>query len=303
MTAVSAEQLSSLSPERLDVPVAGGSLAVFRLGRADPVVLAVHGITSNSHAWVAVARALENRASLFAPDMRGRGRSSSLPGPYGVAAYASDLLAVLDRLAIEQTVAVGHSLGAYVVARLAADHPERVRAAVLVDGGLTIPGALQSDPQTFIDGFLGPVLARLRERFPSRKAYYDWWRAHPAFEGGIVADDHLVSHADHDLEGVEPELRSSVIEDAVRTDADEVLEIGEAAHRLTVPATLVCAPRGLFDEPNPMQPPELVREWAAEAQHQRRVLQVPDTNHYTLIMGAAGAGAVAEAITSALDTR
>jgi pimeloyl-ACP methyl ester carboxylesterase len=210
------------------------------------------------------------------------------------------LLALLDRLAIEQTVAVGHSLGAYVVARLAADHPERVRAVVLVDGGLTIPGALQSDAQTFIDGFLGPVLARLRERFPSREAYRDWWRAHPALRGGEVADKDLFPYADHDLQGVEPELRSSVVEDAVRTDADEVLTIGEAAHRLTVPASLLCAPRGLFDEPNPMQPVELVREWAAEAQDRRRALQVPDTNHYTLLFSEPGARAVAETVTGYL---
>jgi len=278
------------------VPVAGGSLAVFRLGRAEPVVLAVHGITSNSHAWMAVARALGNRASLVAPDLRGRGRSSSLPGPYGVAAYARDLLALLDRLSIEQTVAVGHSLGAYVVARLAADHPERARAVVLVDGGLAIPGALQTDAQTFIDAFLGPVLARLRERFPSREAYRDWWRAHPALRGEEVADKDLFPYVDHDLEGLEPELRSSVVEDAVRTDADEVLTIGEAAHRLTVAASLLCAPRGLFDEPNPMQPVGLVREWAAEAPDQRRVFQVPDTNHYTLLFSEPGARTVAETV-------
>jgi hypothetical protein len=106
----------------------------------------------------------------------------------------------------------------------------------------------------------------------------------------------LFPFADHDLEGVEPELRSSVLEDAVRTDADEVLMIGEAAHRLTVPASLLCAPRGLFDEPNPMQPVELVREWAAEAQEQRRVFQVPNTNHYTLLFSEPGARTVAETV-------
>jgi pimeloyl-ACP methyl ester carboxylesterase len=284
------------TPDRLDVPVAGGSLAVYRLGRTDPVVLAVHGITSNSHAWVAVARALEGRASLAAADLRGRGRSAELPGPYGVAAYVRDLLAALDRLGLEKTVAIGHSLGAYIVARLAADHPERVRAAVLVDGGLTIPGARDVDPQTFIDGFLGPVLARLRERFPNPQSYHDWWRAHPALKGGAVADHDLIPYADHDLTGVQPDLRSSVVEQAVRADADEVLEIGEPAHRMAVPATLLCAPRGLLDEPNPMQPLELAREWAAEAPDRRRAVQVPDTNHYTLIMSQRGARAVAETV-------
>ena len=69
------EELDPVAVKRLDVPVAGGSLAVYRLGSANPLVLAVHGITSNSHSWVAVARALERHASLAAVDLRGRGRS------------------------------------------------------------------------------------------------------------------------------------------------------------------------------------------------------------------------------------
>jgi pimeloyl-ACP methyl ester carboxylesterase len=283
-------------PDRREIDVEGGSLATFRFGRGAALVLAVHGITSNSHAWLAVARALDGRASLAAPDLRGRGRSAALPEPYGVGAYARDLLAVVDQLGIEQTVVVGHSLGGYIVSRLAADHPERVRGVVLADGGLTIPGAQRTDPQTFIDAFLGPVLARLRQHFPSREAYHDWWRAHPAFRGGEVGDQDLVAYADHDLVGEEPALRSSVVEDAVRADAEEVLEIGEAANRLTVPATLLCASRGLFDEPNPMQPLELAQAWAAHAPDLRRAVQVPDTNHYTLLFGERGAHAIAQTV-------
>ncbi len=39
------------------------------------------------------------------------------------------MLAVLDALALERAILVGHSLGAYIVARLAAEHPERVHGA------------------------------------------------------------------------------------------------------------------------------------------------------------------------------
>ena len=77
--------------ERLDVPVGGGTLAAFRLSDGPETVLAVHGITANSRSWLPVARSLAGRASLVAVDLRGRGSSSALPGPYGMAAYASDL--------------------------------------------------------------------------------------------------------------------------------------------------------------------------------------------------------------------
>ena len=287
--------------ERLDVPVEGGSLATFRLGTGAVPVLAVHGISSSSHNWPALARALDGRATLVAPDLRGRGRSNGLPAPYGIEAYVRDLLAVLDSLGAEPLVSAGHSLGGYIVARLAAAHPERVKGAVLVDGGLTQPGAEDMvDSEGFADRVLGPAIARLRMEFPDRESYRQWWRAHPAFAGDVVRPEDLDAYADHDLIGEPPHMRSAVVEEAVRHDALEVLRSGQAAHRLELPATHLCAERGLLDDPNPFQPRELVESWAAEAPQQRRVVPVPDTNHYTLALGAPGARAIAEAITAYL---
>ncbi|MGN6868801.1 MAG: alpha/beta fold hydrolase [Solirubrobacteraceae bacterium] len=290
---------------RFDIPVAGGTLALFRLGTgpgtAEPVI-AVHGITANSHAWLAVDRALDGRAALLAVDLRGRGASSGLPGPYGMAAYAADLLAVLDACGLERAVLVGHSLGAYAVARFAADHPERVRAAVLVDGGLTDPALQDVDPEPFLAAFLGPALARLDLTFADRAAYRDWWRAHPALAGSDVTNPDLIAYADHDLGGSAPELRSTVAREAVRADAHELFEMGQPAHRLTVPVEMLRAPRGLQNEPTPMIAADLAAAWAVEAPDQRRVTEVPDVNHYTLVMGASGARAVAQAIVRALQT-
>jgi pimeloyl-ACP methyl ester carboxylesterase len=294
--------VTSTQFERLDVAVQGGALATFRLSKGEPgaaPVLAIHGITGTSRAWLPIARALDARVSLVAVDLRGRGRSNELPAPYGMAAHAADALAVLDRLGIERAVVVGHSLGAYITARLAADHPDRIAAVVLVDGGLTIPAPSAVDPQVFVTAFLGPALARLRMTFASREAYRDWWRAHPALVASDVADADIVAYADHDLVGEEPQLRSSVAERAVRADAGELFEMGDAAHRLRVPATLLGAPRGLQDDPNPMQPPALAQPWVAEAPAQRSFVQIPDVNHYSITMGSHGAAAVAEAILAA----
>ena len=265
---------------RTDVPVAGGALATFRLGEApdggDPV-LAIHGITASSHSWLAVARALDGRASLLAPDLRGRARSNRLPAPYGMAAYARDMLAVLDHFGLERAVLVGHSLGGYAVARFGVD-PQAVAAAVL-----------------------GPALARLQQTFSSPEAYHAWWRAHPAFANGI-RDEDLVAYADHDLVGEPPALRSSVGEEVVRADAAELLEIGKPAHRLRVRTELLCAERGMLDDPNPLQPPAIAEPWAAAAPGIRRTERVPGVNHYTIVMGAAGAGVVANVIVRALQS-
>ncbi len=292
--------------DRTDVAVSGGALATFRLGhgpeRADPVV-AVHGITANSHCWLAVARALDGRAELVAVDLRGRAASNALPPPYGMEAYSRDLLAVLDHYGLERAVLVGHSLGAYAVARFATDHRDRVSAVLLVDGGLAAPLPDDVDPQAVVAAVLGPALARLKQRFATREAYFDWWRAHPAFAHADVSDPDLVAYADHDLAGEPPELRSSVGEDVVSADAAEMLDLGKPAQRLEVPAELVCAERGMIDDPNPIQPEALAQPWAAAAPELRRTARVAGVNHYSLVMGATGAGVLAEAIVRALQSR
>jgi pimeloyl-ACP methyl ester carboxylesterase len=263
-------------------------------------VLAVHGITATSRNWTAVARELGDRANLVAVDLRGRGESNSLPGPYGLAAHARDALAVLDALGLERVVLAGHSLGAYVVARVAAEHPERADAAVLVDGGLRIPGTEGVDPQEFLDAFLGPALARLRMRFATREEYRAWWRRHPAFSGSDVDEGDLSAYADYDLVGDEPELRSSVAEDAVRADAADLFELGDDAAGLRLPATLLVAPRGLLNDPDPMQPLPLAQEWASAAPELRRAIEVPDVNHYSIALGARGSRVVAEQLATAV---
>jgi pimeloyl-ACP methyl ester carboxylesterase len=286
--------------ERFDVPVDGGSLAAFRFG--DPTessVVAVHGITANSQTWRLVARQLAPEVSVLAIDLRGRGQSAGLPGPYGLASHARDILAVLDHLGMTRAVLVGHSMGAYVITRLAAEHPERVEALVLVDGGLSQPLPPDADRQAIVDTVLSSVLARIRMSFESRDAYRAWWRAHPAFAGGQVAEDILAPHADHDLVGEPPALRSGVTEAAVRADAEDVLDAGTLAERLTVPATLIRAPRGLINDERPVQPSEWATAWAQGAPDRRRVIDVADVNHYTLVMGA-GANTVAETIRAAL---
>ncbi|HEX5192255.1 MAG TPA: alpha/beta hydrolase [Solirubrobacteraceae bacterium] len=286
----------------IEVPVAGGSLAIHRLGsvRDDaPAVLAVHGILATSAAWLAAGAALRDEIALIAPDLRGRGDSHALPGPFGLDAHVADLLAVLDALELERVVMAGHSMGAYVVARLAARHPERVSRLVLVDGGLTIDGRERVDPGPFLREFLGPALARLRMTFADVDEYVAWWCKHPSIAGTDIDEAVLRGYAEHDLVGTPPQARSSVNADALEPDGGDVLRSVDA-RGLTLPAVLLCAPRGMVNDPNPMQPLALARAWAASDPGRRRAVQVPDTNHYTIALGAAGAAAVAAEIRAAV---
>jgi pimeloyl-ACP methyl ester carboxylesterase len=284
--------------ERVDVEVPGGRLATFRLGAQHPeapLVLAIHGITSSSRTWLAIARELGDRAALVAVDLRGRGRSNELPPPFGLDAHVRDMIAVLDHLGLERATVAGHSLGAYVAARLATAHPDRVERLVLVDGGLTIPESEGVDKEKFIEEFLGATLARLEMTFPDLDAYVAWWREHPAFADTDVAPADLEQYAAHDLVGDPPELRSSVNPQVVRDDGLDLFSAPDA-ERLALPTMLLCAPKGMIDDPRPMQPLALVERWAEADLDRRQAVQVPGVNHYTIALGAHGARAVAAAI-------
>lgn len=289
-------------PAALDVPVAGGRLRVATTGPVDgrALALCVHGITSTSRAWVAVAPLLDRAGvGAAAPDLRGRGASARLPGPFGMAAHAADLVAVLDHLGVERAVAVGHSMGAYVVARLAADHPDRVAGVVLVDGGLPIarPGAPLLDTQAALDALLGPAIARLRQTFASADDYVAFWRSHPAFAEDGSWTPAAEAYARYDLVGEPPELRPSAAEGAVRADGAELMDERAAAaavHGVRCPAVLLRAPFGLLGAPPPLVPEDVAAAAAAEVPS-LTVETVPGANHYTITLGEPGASSVAAA--------
>ncbi|MFC7587658.1 alpha/beta fold hydrolase [Nonomuraea antimicrobica] len=112
-----------------------GGQRIARFGTGARVIVAVHGITASLMAWSAVGRRLPEGWSLVAMDLRGRGHSASMPGPYGLDRHAEDVLRVAEYVgAGPEAVLTGHSMGAYVAA-LAGAQREFARV-VLVDGGL-----------------------------------------------------------------------------------------------------------------------------------------------------------------------
>jgi hypothetical protein len=128
-------------------------------------------------------------------------------------------------------------------------------------------------------------------RFASVEEYQRWWRTHPALGGAEVDDADLFAYAAHDLVGDRP----AVSEEAVRADVLGLVDT-RYAHEVSVPARMLTAPRGLADEPRPMQPFAQAEAWAAEAPALRSASLVPDVNHYTITLGGNGAAHVADEI-------
>ena len=279
-----------MNAHHFDAPVTGGLLHGVTWGSDDaPAVLAVHGITSHHLAWADVARALPDWR-VIAPDLRGRGASATLPGPWGMAQHADDVIAVLDHLGLDRVPIMGHSMGAFVAAVAAHRHPDRISRVILVDGGLPLELPPGMDPGQ-IDAALGPALARLSMTFASRDDYRAFWRRHPAFADEPPID--LDAYSDYDLDGTSP--RPSA--DAVRIDARELYgePVVVASLDALDGATLLTAPRGLQNETPGLYPPAAIDRWRSHLPG-LIVEEVADVNHYTIVMGERGAAAVAEVV-------
>lgn len=285
-----------------EIPVRGGTLHTAIWGPEDPAaptILAVHGVTASHKAWPKLAEALPE-VRIIAPDLRGRGRSNDLPAPYGMPSHAEDLAAVLAALTSGPVVVVGHSMGGFVSVVLANLYPERVRSLVLVDGGLPLQVPAELSDDQIVAAVLGPAAERLNATFPSRDAYRSYWKQHPAFSADWSPA--VEEYVDYDLTGEEPVLRPATRYQAMADDTAELRRgpsLLKALDELTVETLALRAPRGLLDEPAGLYAPGYLDSWA-EKLPALKVREVPDVNHYTIIMGGAGAAAVAAAVREVL---
>jgi pimeloyl-ACP methyl ester carboxylesterase len=268
------------------------SLEVHDWPGSGPVVLAVHGITANGLSWGPVARHLDGRVTLLAPDLRGRAGSRDEPGPYGLARHADDVISVLDERGVNRAVVAGHSMGAYVAALAAVRHPDRVTSVVLVDGGLAFPLPPGTDVDALLTAALGPAIARLGTTFATREEYREFWRRHPAF--GFDWTPELDAYLMHDLIGDGP-YRSSCVAEAVRVDGADMFagpEATAAFHHLRVPGVVLWADRGLLNQSPNYYTAENTAGLGVPA------VRVPDSNHYSILVGP-GASIVAGHIVAA----
>lgn len=98
-----------------------------------PAVVFLHGFASAIEAWAPVMPAFSKDHRVIALDLKGFGWTDRPPGDYSPPAQAALVLALLDKLGVQQADVVAHSWGASVALQLTLDAPERVRRLALYD--------------------------------------------------------------------------------------------------------------------------------------------------------------------------
>lgn len=147
---------------------AGGlQIAAYEGGSTEPgarTLVLVHGLGHwTQAAWDALLPLLDPQLRVVAFDLPGFGSSDKPDARYTTAFFARAVAAVIDALAPGRFVLCGHSLGGYIAATYAAEHPERVERLILIAPAGFLRAA------RFLYALVGSQLARwLFTRRPGR---------------------------------------------------------------------------------------------------------------------------------------
>jgi 2-hydroxy-6-oxonona-2,4-dienedioate hydrolase len=102
----------------------------------------LHGSGGHAEAYVRNLEAHAEHFYTWSIDMLGHGYTDKPGHPLEVQHYVDHLMAVLDEIGAERAHVSGESLGGWVAARAAVDHPERIDRLVL-----NTAGGSQADPE------------------------------------------------------------------------------------------------------------------------------------------------------------
>ena len=165
-----------------------------------PPLVCIHGLTSNAHAFDALAPRLNSHYHVMALDVRGRGDSGWTAGAeYTPQNYAADLAGVLDELKIERVTLLGTSMGGMISILFAGGYPHRVEKLILNDIGpdvdpvgiARISSYVGESPTEFDN--LEEVAAYYREHYPPMRTIPEpelieqvKWSVKPAENGKLT---------------------------------------------------------------------------------------------------------------------
>jgi len=107
-------------------------IAYQEAGTGDITLLFVHGLSSNSDAWVKNIQSLKNTYRCIAIDLPGFGKSSIPKADYTPTYFAEIIYKFIKKKQIESVVLLGHSMGGQASIKLALDHPEVVEKLILI---------------------------------------------------------------------------------------------------------------------------------------------------------------------------
>ncbi|MDP9139886.1 MAG: alpha/beta hydrolase [Pseudomonadota bacterium] len=127
------------------IDVGNSRMMSYQGGPADApeAIVMIHGFSADKDVWMRFARHFTDRYRVLIIDLPGHGETpfdSALH--YDAASQALRVVRAMEALGIQRAHIVGNSMGGFITARIALDHPERTRSATLIDAS----GVHSSEP-------------------------------------------------------------------------------------------------------------------------------------------------------------
>lgn len=252
------------------IEVNGLRLLCRQWGCDGPAIVLLHGLRGFSGTWRALAASLSQQYRLIALDQRGRGDSDWDPGRnYYTDAYLADLEAVVDRLALDRFVLLGHSMGGTTSYVYASRHPERLAGLIIED---IAPGASVSGPgaQRVV-----AEMSALPESFASWDDARAYWRRQRATVGTEAIEQRVAESLRTAVDGTitwRYDARG-ISHTRVNPDPSRIVDLWPIVLQLQVPTLIIRGERSDFC-PEPAVA-EMCRRNARIAS-----VTVPSASHY-----------------------
>jgi len=122
--------VSQMTERRVDVR--GGQLPVLVQAGSPTALVFLHYWGGSRRTFAPVIAGLTAGATVVSYDQRGWSTARELPGPYGLAELADDVLAVVGELGLGRYVLAGHSMGGKVAQLVAARRPRGLAGLALI---------------------------------------------------------------------------------------------------------------------------------------------------------------------------
>lgn len=169
-------------------------------GSGEPALVLVHGWAIDGRYWDQQVPVFAQAHRVVTLDLAGHGRSGRGRKDWTVAAFAQDVRAVVEALALKKVVLVGHSMSGNVILEVAKAIPDRVVGLIPIDTLLDVDE--QTKPEE-VAQFVGALRADYRGAATGfSRQFLFAEKGDPAFAEKVLAD----------LRTLPPEISIAILE-------------------------------------------------------------------------------------------
>lgn len=249
-------------------------------GGEGPVLMLFPGLNASSVFFGGLINAgLAPALRVIAVDLRGRGLSDHPETGYSIAETGRDIIGMMDALGFDQVAIGGHSYGGLLTYHLAAEYPDRVSRAVVIDSPAEVSPTVVEQ--------VGPALERLKLVTASWEEYIDVVKQMPYYAGWWDPDLEAYYRADVVI-GDDGTVRSRLDPEKIHQALVGTTEVDwmEVASRVKQPVLVVRATEPFGPPGYPPILPEDQAERTLAALADATMVELPG-NHITAMFGDA----------------